>query len=172
MSNARKFLWSVAAVFAVAALLLFAEWQSGDDHGIIVKLELAPSIQEIEKLVSSYDDEHLQWLRLNTQLDFLFIVTYSSLFFFAATGLLEKMKRTGNLKWLTTITYVPAILDVIENAFILQFLQRDFGTLHFQLYHNCVITKWILVAAFVLLSIIYLGWIVYETIRKKEKASL
>ncbi|MES2620451.1 MAG: hypothetical protein V4615_06330, partial [Bacteroidota bacterium] len=121
-----------------------------------------PTIHEVEQLVAKYDEEHLQWLRLNTLLDFLFILTYTSLFFFAVKGLLERFAAVPDYRLLLGVVSLPAVLDVVENVFILQFLKHDFSTSYFEVYYWCVHLKWVLVTMFVLACFFQLAWIIYE----------
>ncbi len=162
MNSKNKFLISIVFVLAMAAVILFTESKAEGEQGIIVKLELAPNIQAVEQLVLKFDDEHIQWLRLNTQLDFIFILTYSSLFFFALKGLWKRLYKTNPSALLLCVAFVPGVLDVVENLFILGFLNRNFSTAYFSIYYGCVHAKWVLVGVFVLLSLIQLGWIIYE----------
>lgn len=167
MNNTTKFLISIVCVVLMAAVMLFTESKSGGEPGIVVKLELAPTIQEVEQLVMKYDEEHIQWLRLNTQFDFIFILTYSSLFFLALKSLIERFKKVHQSGLLLGIVFVPGVLDVIENIFILNFLSRDFSTPYFSIYYWCVHAKWVLVAVFVLIALIQLGLIIRDKITIK-----
>ena len=161
MNSKNKFLISILFVIAMAAVMLFTESKSEGEQGIIIKLELAPNIHAVEQLVSKFDDEHIQWLRLNTQLDFIFLLTYTSLFVFALKGLWERLYKTNPSALLLGFAFIPGVLDIVENFFILSFLNRDFSTSYFNIYYWCVHAKWVLVGAFVILSLIQLGWIIY-----------
>ena len=162
MSSKNKFLISIVFVMAMTAVMLFTEGKSGGEQGIIVKLELAPNIQAVEQLIAKFDEEHIQWIRLNTQFDFIFILAYSSLFFFALKNFLEKLKKANPSALLLSIAFIPGVLDIVENFFILDFLNRDFSTPYFSIYYGCVHVKWGLVGVFVILGLVELGRIIYE----------
>ena len=162
MNSKNKFLISIVFVLVMAAVMLFTESKSEGEQGIIIKLELAPNIQSVEQLVAKFYDEHILWLRLNTQLDFIFLLTYTSLFLFALKGLWERLFKTNPSALLLCVAFVPGVLDVVENLFLLDFLNRDFSTSYFSVYYWCVHAKWALVGVFVILSFIQLGWIIYE----------
>lgn len=155
-------------VLGIGAFMLYAENQAGGESGIIVKLELAPTLHDVELLIANYDDEHLQWLRLNTLLDFLFILTYTALFFFAVKGLLERFVTLQNYLPVLGAVSLPGFLDVVENTFILQFLGRDFSTSYFEVYYWCVHFKWVLVTMLVLACFANLGWIIYEKLTQSR----
>ena len=142
--------------------MLFTERQSGSDHGIIIKLELAPSLELVQKLTGSYDEPHIRWLRLNTELDFFYIISYTALFFFAFEGLLERFSTTGKLKLLVFLAAIPGIFDVVENLFLLNFLNHDFRTPYFSIYYFSVHIKWALVCSFSFLALVQLGLILRD----------
>ena len=166
MGNVKKYLISVLAVVIVSWLMLYTESKSDGEAGIIVKLELAPTIETVKHLLAPFDEEHISWLRVNTELDFLFIITYSALFFFALKGLLEGWGKTNQWKVFLPLAFAAGVLDVIENLFILNFLNRDFSTPFFSIYYIVVHLKWGLVAVFVLLSLIYLATLIREKVAK------
>lgn len=172
MSTKGKFLTSIMLVLGIGAFMLYAENQAGGESGIIVKLELAPTLHDVELLIANYDDEHLQWLRLNTLLDFLFILTYTALFFFAVKGLLDLFGAVPNYLLLLGVASLPGFLDVVENTFILQFLNRDFSTSYFEVYYWCVHFKWVLVAVFILLSLGRLGFIIYDVLVRPSSSKV
>jgi hypothetical protein len=149
----KKFLISLLAVIILAAGMLFTESKSGGEKGIIVKIELAPNIEEVQRLLAPFDEPHMEWLRQNTRLDFIFILTYTCLFYFAMKGWLERM---GKWNKILLLAFLPGILDVVENLFILTFLNRDFATPYFTIYFWVVHLKWAFVTLFVLLSLLYL----------------
>src|SRR5688500_10695468 len=156
MDTKRKFLIGIAMVVAVAGLMLYTESKSGGESRIIVKLELAGTIEEVEYLLLNYNEDQLEWLRINTQIDFLFLLTYTSLFLFGLKGLLESYGNKKERNWMLLLALVPGILDAVENVFILNFLNRDFSTPYYNVYYWVVHLKWGLVAIFVLLCLLYL----------------
>jgi hypothetical protein len=172
MSTKGKFLISIVLVLSMGALMLYTESLAGGESGIIVKLELVPTLAEAEQLVAKYDDEHLQWLRVNTLLDFVFILTYTALFFFALKGLLDLFGAVPNYLLLLGVASLPGVLDVVENIFILQFLDRDFSTSYFEVYYWCVHVKWTLVVIFILLSLGRLGLIIYDALVRPSSSKV
>ena len=162
MSNGKLFGISLVAVLLMAAVMLFTESQSGAEEGIIIKLELSPSLEQLESLLQNYNDEQLWWLRLNTLLDFVFIVCYSSLFFFSLKGVLNRSLMLRRFTYFSFLAFLPGILDVIENAFILSFLKRQFDTPFYEVYYWFVHAKWFLVTVCIVLSLIELGLMLKE----------
>jgi hypothetical protein len=142
-------------------VMLYTGAQAGGDKDIIIKLELAPNIEAVQNMLAPYDATHTAWLRLNTQLDFVFILTYSLTFFFAFAYILEG-KTWSRLAWLA---FVPGLLDVVENNFILIFLQHDYSTPYFAIYYWCVHLKWGLIPVLLLPSLGLLVWLGYRGLK-------
>lgn len=165
MTYAKKFLYSLIPVFLMIVVMLYTGAQAGGDKDIVIKLELAPNIETVQSLLAPYDEAHIQWLRLNTQLDFVFILTYSFVFFFAISWWLDKFTQTDQWNQIPFLAFVPGILDVIENNFILVFLRHDFGTAYFNYYYWCVHIKWGLVPAMLVPSLGLLGLLIFKKAR-------
>ena len=161
MTNTKKFLLALIPVFIMIGVMVYTGAQAGGDKNLIVKLELAPTIELAKDLLAPYDEDHLRWLGLNTQLDFVFILTYSVLFFFALNYFLAISKW----KPLAFLAFVPGLLDVIENIFILDFLNHDFTTQHFAFYYWCVHIKWGMIPFLVIASLGLIGLLFYKKVK-------
>jgi hypothetical protein len=168
MSTTKKFLASLALVLIIGAGMLYTESKAGGESGIIVKLELAGNIEEVKYLLEPFTEQQIEWLRQNTRLDFIFILVYTSLFYFALKGLAERVGIKNSWKWVLWLAFIPGILDVVENLFILNFLDHQFNTPYYNIYYWAVHAKWSLVGGLVLLSIIYLAMLTISIILGKK----
>ncbi len=165
MKNTKPFLYCLVPVFIMIGVMIYTGSQAGGDKNIIVKLELAQDIDIAQALLAPYDEAHLQWLRLNTQLDFVFILTYSMLFYFAMVFWISKIPAAKDWSQVPLLAFIPGVLDVVENLFILRFLNHDFSTTNFSLYYWCVHIKWGLIPFLLIPSLSLLALIIYKKVK-------
>ena len=165
MKNTKPFLYCLVPVFIMIGVMIYTGSQAGGDKNIIVKLELAQDIDIAQALLAPYDEVHLQWLRLNTQLDFVFILTYSMLFYFALVFWISKIPAAKDWSQVPLLAFIPGLLDVVENLFILRFLNHDFSTTNFSLYYWCVHIKWGLIPFLLIPTLGLLALLIYKKIK-------
>lgn len=170
MKNTKPFLYSLLPAFIMIGVMIYTSLHAGGDKNIIVKLELAKDVDVAQALLAPYDEAHLQWLRLNTQLDFAFLLSYSLVFYFALVYWLSKIPAARDWSQVPLLAFIPGVLDVVENLFILNFLNNDFTTKYFSLYYWCVHIKWGLIPFLLLPSLGLLALVIYKKVKSSATA--
>ena len=168
MSDRKRLYRSLLLVVLIGGMMLFAE-KSATNENIIIPLELATSLQMVMEMLSPFSRIQLDWLKTNTQLDFIFLIMYTSVYYYTTKSLLTRLNKESIIKIILPFTLVAGVLDAIENLFILQFLNLDFSTPYFSVYYWCVHIKFVFVALFTLIALIELGCIIRESIVKKKE---
>jgi len=100
----------------------------------------------------------LEWIERNTQLDFLFLITYTATLIFAFRTLTEDFQSAEKLKTVSWLIALPAFLDAVENCLLIKFLYADASAVSeatFSIYYWCVHIKFVLIAV-ILLTVIAL----------------
>ncbi len=168
MKNKYLFLISFVAFLITMQGMLYTEKLATCGAQIIIPLELAPSATIFKNLLTN--SCNLDWIERNTQLDFLFILTYTATIFFALIGLTESsawLKSKQKYLWLVIL---PGILDAIENVHLIKFLRLDVSQISDASYHtysSCVHAKFILLIALVLTIALLSAKEIYQWISKK-----
>ena len=137
MGNTRPLLISFAAFILTLAGMLWSEQQAGCGT-IIIPLELVPDIATFKRMILGCN---VDWLKRNTLLDFVFLVTYSSTLYY---GLKSLSARLAPYAWLTLL---PAAFDCVENVLLIKFLYADVADVSptaFSTYYFCVHIKFVL----------------------------
>lgn len=151
MKNKYLFLISFVVFLITMAGMLYTEKLATCGEKIIIPLELAPSAIAFKNLLIS--SCNLDWIERNTQLDFLFILTYTATIFFALKGLTESsiwLKSKQKYLWLVIL---PGVLDAIENVHLIKFLRLDISQISdasYSTYSWCVHVKFVLLIVLVL----------------------
>ncbi len=147
MQNTNKtYLRCLLFTFLVMAGMIFTGKKAAPlDDNFIYKLELAETPAIVIQLIAPENSIDLGWLKINTLIDYLFLVAYSSVFFFSTKWLLENFNFSGRLLLLPFIWFLPAIFDAIENLYILSFCGGDFRESSFSIYYTVVRIKWAMV---------------------------
>ena len=125
-----KLLW--LAFFALIMMVTMSvEWNTTQPKKAIslIKLELAKEKTEAIAIVSSWN---IEGARLNTYIDFLFIIAYSSFLFAGVYRFSSMLKGWINPagKLIAYMAPLAGVLDYIENFKMLKFLnnQDDFSS--------------------------------------------
>lgn len=151
MKNKYLFLISFVVFLITMQGMLYTEKLATCGAQIIVPLELAPSALVFKSLLKS--SCNLDWIERNTQLDFLFILTYTATIFFALKGLTESSTRLKSKQKYLWVVILPGILDAIENVHLIKFLRLDISQINdasYSTYSLCVHVKFVLLIALVL----------------------
>ncbi len=168
MKNKYLFLISFVVFLITMQGMLYTEKLATCGAQVIIPLELAPSAIAFKSLLNS--SCNLDWIERNTQLDFLFILTYTATIFFALKGLTESstwLKSKQKYLWLVIL---PGVLDAIENVHLIKFLRLDISQISdasYNTYSLCVHTKFVLLIALVLTIALLSAKEVYQWISTK-----
>ena len=125
--------------------MLWTEKQATCGSTIIIPLELTTSITEFKALL--IEGCNLDWIKTNTYLDFLFLITYTATFFFALRTLIEDLKMADVFMPLTWLVVLPALFDAVENVLLIKFLYAPADNVShaaFSVYYWCVHIKFTL----------------------------
>lgn len=149
MSNGKLLSLSAGAFALALAGMLWTEQQAGCGR-VIIPLELTTHIEAFKAMIAGCD---IEWLRRNTQLDFVFLITYSLVLVF---GLKSLSDRLSPYAW---FAFLPACFDAVENVFLIKFLDADITTISsaaFTTYYMCVRTKFAMLAIILVALIVLL----------------
>ena len=163
MKNKNLFFLSFVIFLIVMAGMLWTEKQATCGSEIIIPLELASSITAFKALLISTCE--LEWIERNTQLDFLFLITYTATLIFAFRTLTEDFKQAEMLKTVSWLIALPALFDAVENCLLIKFLYADAATVSestFSIYYWCVHIKFVLIAVILLTVLTLFGKIIYS----------
>lgn len=137
---------SVIACLIISFVLSLMEKKAGLAKRVVLKLEFSHSPATVKELLANANEKALTYLRLNTLMDFVFIVSYSSVFIYAAAIVQGNYRIFESLPlWLPLVWALPGVCDCIENIFLLDFLKKDMHEKQFSLYMTVVRVKWILI---------------------------
>lgn len=138
----------------ISFLLSRLEKKSGLVKRVVLKLEFSHSPETVKNLLANANEHALNYLRLNTFLDFFFIIGYTSVFIYAAAIVQGNYTLFSSLPaWLPFVWIVPGACDCIENIFLLGFLRNEMHENQFSLYLSVVRVKWILIIPGVLVAL-------------------
>jgi len=148
----------IAALFCIL-MMSAMRWQGAvlktvDSPRAIVDLELANEPQRVQALLSNWN---IQDVRLNIQIDFLFIVAYTFFLALAADGMATKwqfptMQFLGRL--MARLAFIAGILDIAENLLMLQTIEQHYSHLSLSLTRSVALTKFGLVGLVLLYLLI------------------
>lgn len=127
----RTFVLGLVVTIFTALLLKFqgAGLVTPDTPLGIINLEFCNSRQELALILISWPDGIAEW---NVVLDFLFLLSYGSLFYFGTKFLYIRADKTRFMafaSFMLKLSVLPAFLDIVENIlllFTLNQLQLDF----------------------------------------------
>lgn len=148
----------IAALFCIL-MMSAMRWQGAvlktvDSPRAIVDLELANEPQRVQALLSNWN---IQDVRLNIQIDFLFIVAYTVFLALAADGMATKWRFSSMqfLGWLMArLAFIAGILDIAENLLMLQTIEQHYSHLSLSLTRFAALTKFGLVGLVLLYLLI------------------
>lgn len=150
----------IAALFCIL-MMSALRWQgavlkTSDTPRAIVDLELANKPELVQAILSVWT---IKDVRLNIQLDFLFIVAYVFFLALAAEGIASKW-RTSKMQFLgwlmARFALVAGVLDIGENLLMLQTIDQHFSLLSLNLTRYAALIKFGLVGIILLYLIISL----------------
>ena len=159
----------IAALFCILMMAVM-RWQGAvlitpDSPRAIVDLELANEPQRVQMLLSIWS---IKELRLNIQIDFLFIVAYVFFLALAAEGMAAKWQISSMrfLGWLfARLALVAGFLDITENLLMLQTIDQSYSPLSLNL------TRYVALLKFGLLGLVLLYLLISIPLFFKKKAA-
>lgn len=154
MKNKYLFLISFVVFLITMQGMLYTEKLANCGAQIIIPIELAPTAIAFKDLLNS--SCNLDWIERNTQLDFLFILTYTATIFFALKALTEYSSWFKSKQKYLWLVFLPGILDAIENVHLIKFLRLDISQISsasYNIYTFCVHTKFVMLIVLLLLIV-------------------
>jgi hypothetical protein len=148
-------------IAALLCILMMAalRWQgavlkTSDSPREIVDLELANQPERVEALLNVWT---IKDVRLNIQIDFLFIVAYVFFLALAAEGIASKWANSKMqfLGWLMArFALIAGVLDIAENLLMLQTIDQHYSLLSLNLTRYAALIKFGLVGIVLLYLLI------------------
>jgi hypothetical protein len=129
----------------------------------IIDLEFATTVQRVSDLLAHWN---ITMVKLNIWLDFHFIISYVCFLFVLAEAFALKwpeghvMQQVG--LFLSRVSIVAGMFDVVENLLMLQTINGNFTTLSLQLTFYCAAFK------FILIGIVFLYFIISAPVSIKN----
>ena len=177
----KKYSW----IFLIAATLLMVYVMTSTGNSLknpatplgIINLELAYNAVDVQNILNAWDNDIsknsdvVADAKKNTWLDFIFLMLYSSLFYFLCKKLISFFKpgsfwkRIGNIIALATIA--TGLLDIVENIGMLKSLNGNVSDNIALLTASCSTVKWVL--AFIIITFLITGYC-YKIFVLKNKA--
>jgi hypothetical protein len=157
MFKKRLFIAGISCILMMSVL----QWQgavlkTAQSPRAIVDLEFAQKPEQVQALMAIW---MVKDIRINIQLDFLFIVAYVAFLAIGAVAIAKKwtVPLMQNLGWLMArLALLAGLLDVAENLMMLQTIGGHYSDLSLQITHYCALIKFSLVGlvlVYLLLSI-------------------
>ncbi|OYU55259.1 MAG: hypothetical protein CFE25_09930 [Chitinophagaceae bacterium BSSC1] len=148
----------IAALFCIL-MMAALRWQgavlkTSDSPRAIVDLELANHPERVQALLNVWT---IKDVRLNIQIDFLFIVAYVFFLALAAEGIASKWvnSKMQFLGWLMArLALVAGVLDIAENLLMLQTIDQHYSPLSLELTRYAALIKFSLVGIVLLYLLI------------------
>ena len=150
----------IAALFCIL-MMSAMRWQgavlkTAESPRAIVDLELANQPEQVQALLNVWN---IKDVRLNIQLDFLFIVAYVFFLAIASEGIAAKW-RTPKMQLLGRVmarfALVAGVLDIAENLFMLKTIDQHYSLLSLNLTRYAALIKFGLVGIILLYLMISL----------------
>lgn len=150
----------IAALFCIL-MMAALRWQGAilktpESPRAIVDLELANEPERVQALLNVWT---IKDVRLNVQIDFLFIVAYVFFLAIASEGIASKWNapKMQFLGWLMArFALVAGILDIAENLLMLQTIDQHYSLLSLNLTRYAALIKFGLVGIILLYLMISL----------------
>lgn len=163
MSEGYK-IWQKCFLFCLGIFLSAAfcmKWMEGDfiqagKKFTIIGLEISYSQQQVSQILSGLDDKVKTILQYHLYFDFAFMAgVYPGIFALCMMARRKTENRFFRTLLLTMAFLQPAALlcDIMENCFLLQWINTGGVVDKFSLYHLVVYTKWILALSGALIAI-------------------
>jgi hypothetical protein len=127
----------------------------------ILDLEFAGNSTRVQELFAHWQRGDV---KMNTWLDFLFIISYVLFFSFAAeAAALKWPEKSGGRQlglFLAKVAYAAGIFDVVENLLMLQTTDGNYTGFSLQLTYSCAAIKFTLIGILILYFIFSLRVII------------
>ena len=125
----------------------------------IVAFELSKTPQRAQQIIAAWDTEGVGVARINTFIDFFFILAYASFGYFASLALTEKhdsafIKKVG--KVMARGMVIAALFDVVENGAMLQTLYGNMSDAFTQSAYWFALLKFAIIGLVLVMSILLL----------------
>lgn len=152
-------------LFATTTFFISREMQSWMSSKQVVNFEFIRTAAAADTLLSSDAWQqpsgsnalnNTERMRINTQWDFAYIISYALFFLFLARTALGN--RHPHLKKMSLLLLFVALFDVVENVFLLQILDGARGSYPMMMA--------ILAAAKFSGLILFMGWLIVNVVRK------
>ncbi len=148
----------IAALFCIL-MMTAMRWQGAvlitpDSPRAIVDLELVNQPERVQTILHGWN---IKDVRLNIQIDFLFIVAYVFFLALASEGMASKWANSKMqfLGWLMArMALVAGVLDIAENLLMLQTIDQHYSPLSLSLTRNIALIKFSLVGIVLLYLLI------------------
>ena len=156
MDNIRLHYWkhwfaSLTAVFVMSVVMM-----SGPRYNVfaMLKLEFAKSQRQFFDVISFYNYPDAL-LRTYLMLDFLFIITFTALFFFSLRLIFELAEVRGT-KYLL-LCMIPGAFDIAEDILMWYMIENDgISDIGFSTFVTVAVIKWMTVIPFIMISLVVL----------------
>jgi hypothetical protein len=146
-------------------------------HGII-DLEMAADASAAQNILNFWDNDIsqqrdvLEAARINTYWDFLFLLCYSLLFYFACKRLLYHFNTPGVWSFLCktglVLSVMTGLLDILENTGMLISLRGNVSDQTAMLTASASMIKWILVGWMILFLLSGYAYMVIQRRRRRS----
>jgi hypothetical protein len=140
-----------SAVFAVLLTFLGRDFSAKENAAgesfDVIAFELAGTPAQMAKILDTWGEDGIADARLQTRLDFLFLIYYGNA---VALGVMIAQRRRestalaslgGPLAW---GAWIAALLDVVENVFLLRVLDGHLESPNPEIAYWCALVKFIL----------------------------
>ncbi|MGJ8665978.1 MAG: hypothetical protein ACSHW7_06420 [Patiriisocius sp.] len=151
-------LWGVALLLTIAIGSLFY-WYKDAIIPNIMAIQFSSTLEQFNTNISSA----LPNARLHTYINFVFIISYS-LLFYAAYRVFQTSMRIPFSKLVIVICFLPGIFDLIENFLFLHLIDNLDSSKTFSWYWWMVRAKWTLVIPFFMMNITILIYYLVKSI--------
>ena len=144
--------WGLSLTAVLLVGVAMTQFAALEVHNLI-QIEFAKTADELAQLLQPYSNTTV--LYYNTLTDFIFIITYTLLFYYSGRILCDLLEFTRT-RWLLLLL-LPASLDVAENLLLLEMLStvpHDYSSFCF--FYWAVRLKWLLVIPGMLLALVVL----------------
>ncbi len=137
----------------------------------IVAFELSKTPQRAQQIINAWDTEGVGVARINTIIDFFFILAYASFGYFASLALTEKhdssfIKKVG--KVMARGMVIAALFDVVENGAMLQTLYGNVSDAFIQSAYWFALLKFAIIGIVIILSVLFLLNIGFKKMSSKR----
>lgn len=137
----------------------------------ILNLEFAHQQQQVEVILKAWEPkaQHnlIQVAKTNTYWDFLYLICYGFLLYYSCRILHEKLPNYGKIGLLfSRFAILAAVLDVVENGFMLGILNESYTALGLKIMVTASIIKWAIAVIVVLYCLVGLSLMAKRSILK------